>query len=229
MSDSGQAVEAMAGFSDNLVPLWLSEETTGALDPYAVDRDKAASMLEELGFTKGDDGIWIDDEGNRLAFELTAPTEFADYSGAAQNLAEQLTAFGIETTFRGITHTEHPATIRSGNFTMAIQGWGAGNPHPQFSFDVNFNSYNYSSGAQAVTGGNGMNFPLVQGDLDIGAMVVDAGQGSDRDAQAELINELAMIHNDQLPQITLWERYGNNPAVPDVRVTGWPATTIRSI
>lgn len=40
--------------------------------------------------------------------------------------------------------------------------------------------------------------------------------------QKEIINPLALAYNNELlPQIPLWERYGNNP-VPSTRVAGWP-------
>jgi peptide/nickel transport system substrate-binding protein len=228
MAESGVAVVNMAGFSDNLAPLWLSEETVGQLNKYEFSPETAEQMLLDLGFTRGDDNVWIDDQGTRLSFELTAPSEFADWSAAAENLAEQLTEFGIETTFRGVTFTEHPSTIRSGEFQMAIREWGAGNPHPHFSFDVDFNTYNTTGGSQAATeAGPGMSFPLVQttsqGELDLQALTIQAGQGSDREAQAEIVNQLALAYNELLPQIPLWERYGNNPTVENLRVTGWPA------
>ncbi len=224
MSESGVAMQNITGFSDNLTSLWLTDETLSELNAYEFNRDQATTMLEDLGFTKGDDSIWIDDQGNRLSFELTAPSEFADWSAAAENLAQQLTDFGIETTFRGVTFSEHPALVRQGNFELAIRDWGAGNPHPHFAYDVDFNTYNYSGGDVDVTdAGPGMNFPLEQDGMDIGEMIIDSGQGSDREAQAALINELALLYNEQLPQIPLWERYGNNPAVEGLRVTGWPA------
>ncbi len=227
MAESGVAVENMVGFSDNLVPLWLTEETLNQVNKYEHNPEMAEQMLLDLGFTRGDDNIWVDDQGNRLSFELTAPSEFADWSAAAENLAEQLTEFGIETTFRGITFSQHPAEIRAGNFEMAIREWGAGNPHPHFSFDVNFNTYNTTGGSVDVTdAGPGMEFPLVQttaqGELDLAALTIEAGQGSDRDAQAEIVNQLSLAYNELLPQIPLWERYGNNPTVEGVRVTGWP-------
>ena len=215
MAESGVATKNMAGFSDNLAPLWLTEETTAALNSYEFDPAKAEQMLLDLGFSRGDDNVWIDDQGNRLAFELTAPSEFADWSAAAENLAEQLTEFGVETTFRGVTYSQHPADVRAGNFEMAIREWGAGNPHPHFSYDVNFNTYNTTGGSVDVTdAGPGMNFPLVQetslGELDLAAMTIAAGQGSDRDAQAEIINQLAVAYNELLPQIplvgTLWQQ-----------------------
>ncbi len=224
MSESGVTMENITGFSDNLTSLWLTDETLSELNTYEFNREQATTMLEELGFTKGDDGIWIDDQGNRLSFELTAPSEFADWSAAAENLAQQLTDFGIETTFRGVTFSEHPALISAGDFELAIREWGAGNPHPHFSYDVDFNRFNYTGGStEATDAGPGMNFPLEQNGMDIGEMVIDSGQGSDREAQAALINELALLYNELLPQIPLWERYGNNPAVEGLRVTGWPA------
>lgn len=228
MAESGVAVENMIGFSDNLVPLWLTDETLGQLNPYELNLETAEQILLDLGFTRGDDNVWIDDQGTRMAFELTAPSEFADWSAAAENLAEQLTEFGIETTFRGVTFTQHPSDIRAGNFEMAIRAWGAGNPHPHFSFVENFNTWNSTGGSTGATeAGPGMNFPLVQttsaGELDLGALAIEAGQGSDRDAQAAIVNQLALAYNELLPQIPLWERYGNNPTVEGVRVTGWPA------
>jgi peptide/nickel transport system substrate-binding protein len=71
-----------------------------------------------------------------------------------------------------------------------------------------------------------MNFPLTQttsqGELDLGALTDQAGLGNDEEGQREIVNQLALAYNELLPQIPLWERYGNNP-VPEIRVTGWPA------
>ena len=53
----------------------------------------------------------MDETGKRLEFELTAPAEFADWSAAAENLAQQLTEFGIKTTFRGVNFQQHPIDV----------------------------------------------------------------------------------------------------------------------
>jgi hypothetical protein len=82
LGESGIAVECMCGFSDNLTPLWLSEESLDALNPYDYDPDMAASILEGIGFSLGDDGVWVDDQGNRMAFELIFPAEFLDWAAA---------------------------------------------------------------------------------------------------------------------------------------------------
>ena len=73
-----------------------------------------------------------------MEYELTAPAEYADWSAAAENLAEQLTDFGITTTYRGVEFRQHPIDVNQGNFELAIRGWGSGNPHPHFSFVADF-------------------------------------------------------------------------------------------
>ena len=60
----------MAGFSENLVPLWIDD--TDALSRYEYNPEKAAEILEGLGFSKADDGVWVTDKGDRMAYELTA-------------------------------------------------------------------------------------------------------------------------------------------------------------
>jgi peptide/nickel transport system substrate-binding protein len=226
LADSGRRQVNMTGFSDNLAANWLTEETLAQLNHYDFDVARAEELLTGLGFTRDTDGVWLDDTGARMEFELTAPAEFADWSAAAENLAEQLTEFGIATSFRGVNFQQHPVDVRAGDFQMAIRAWGAGNPHPHFSYDINFNSFNFTGGEQAATAGPGMNFPLTQttsqGELDLGALTDQAGLGNDEEGQREIVNQLALAYNELLPQIPLWERYGNNP-VPEIRVTGWPA------
>ncbi len=223
LGQSAKRQKYMAGFSDNLVPLWIPEDQLGEFEEYKYDPDKAEEILTSIGFKRDSDGVWVDDQGNRMEYELTAPSEYADWSAAAENLAEQLTAFGIKTTFRGVTFTQHPIEVNQGKFQIAIRAWGAGNPHPHFAFVQDFFTHNYVQAAE----GNGMNFPLQQtveglGEVDLEEMVVASAEGLDEDAQKEMITKLALAFNKLLPIVPLWERYGNNPALDGVRVTGWP-------
>ena len=227
LGDSGRAAVYMAGFSDNLVPNWVTEEAVGNLNKYDFDRAKAEEILTGLGWTRDTDNVWMDETGKRMEFELTAPAEFADWSAAAENLAQQLTDFGIKTAFRGITFTQHDLDVQNGDFQMAIRAWGAGNPYPQYAFDFDLRTpYNQALSGVGDPSKKGMSFPLVQqtevmGEVDLGQMVASSTLGADIDAQKAIVSELALAYNELLPQIPLWERYGNNPA-PAIRVTGWP-------
>jgi peptide/nickel transport system substrate-binding protein len=228
LGESGKPPKFMAGFSDNIVPGWLSAETQGALNPYALDLAKAEEILTGIGFTRDSDGVWMDEAGKRLEFELSAPAEFADWSAAAENLAQQLTDFGVKTVFRGVNFQQHDIDVQDGKFQLAIRAWGQGNPHPSFSYNWNLRSpYNQTLSGVGDTSKPGISFPLQQttdavGDVDLGEMVVASGAGNDTEAQKVVVSDLALAYNELLPQIPLWERYGNNP-LPDVRVTGWPA------
>ncbi len=226
LAESGIPSTLMAGFSDNLAANWLSEETTGALNAYEFNRDMAEQILTDAGFSRDADGVWMDETGARLEFELSAPAEFADWSAAAENVAQQLTDFGIKTSFRGVNFQQHPIDVDNGDFQLAIRGWGAGNPHPHFSFNQNFRFHNQALSGEGSPDKPGMYFDLNQssesaGDVALGELTDASGKGGDLEAQKEIVNTLALAYNELLPQIPLWERYGNNP-VPSKLATGWP-------
>ena len=229
LAESGVAQECMCGFSDNLTSLWLSEDTRAVLHPYTQDLEMAEQMLMDIGFTRADDGVWIDDTGARMEWELTAPAEFSDWSAAAENVAEQLTNFGFKTSFRGVNFQQHPIDVNEGKFQLSIRGWGAGNPHPSFSYENNFSTHNAAATGIGGTGGSidlpGMSFDLnvstdSVGDVDMWALTKEAGSGGDAASQIQALDTIALAYNELLPQIPLWERYGNNP-VPSRFASGW--------
>lgn len=231
-ADSGKPAVCMCGFSDNLTELWLSEDVRSQLDPYTQDLEKAEELLTSIGFTRDDDGVWIDDEGNRMEYELKVAAEFADHAGSAENAANQLTEFGIKVEVRGINFQQMPIDVNEGNFQLAMRGWGTGNPHPQFSYELNFTQHNaYFSGVGAGSGAvgsvdsPGMYFDLnvsteSVGDVNLAELLQAAGSGGDEEAQKEALGTIALAYNELLPQIPLYERYGNNP-VPSRFAAGW--------
>lgn len=225
-ADSGKGVKYMTGMSDILVPKWMPDADVKALNLYPYDQAKAASMLTDLGWKKGGDGVWVTKEGTRAEFEMLTPAEYVDSSTSAQNAAEQLTKFGIKTTVRAITYTQFPVDLDKGNFQLALSGWGAStNPHPFFSYDNNLFLHN----TRAINnGGKGMAFNLKQktdvaGDVDLEKLTLDSADGLDEGAQKANVAKIAKVSNELLPIIPLYERYGNNAALEKVRVQAWPA------
>src|SRR5438093_5411560 len=59
--DSAKVQKFMAGFSDNLVPLWISSADEAQLKSYAFDVAKATQLMQAAGYAKGSDGIWAKD------------------------------------------------------------------------------------------------------------------------------------------------------------------------
>ncbi len=212
---SGIANECMCGISDNLAPVWLSDEAMDALNYYDYDLEAAAALLEGVGFTRGDDGVWQDADGNRMAFELIFPAEFLDWAAAAENVTAQLNDFGFEITARGVQFQQQQQDVYDSNFQLAIRNWGIGSPFPGTSYLEPFNRYNGQGEVAGEGVGGGMRFDTnvsySGGDLNVYEAAVASLQGLDTDAQAEIVEELALSFNELLPVVPLWERYGNNP------------------
>ncbi|MGI8486650.1 MAG: ABC transporter substrate-binding protein, partial [Thermomicrobiales bacterium] len=226
LGDSGVGVKLMAGFSDNNVPGWMNETDISSLNKYELDPDKASALLQEAGWTKDGDK-WKTPDGKDAKFELTFPAEYADWSAAGSDMADQLSNMGIETTPRAITFTQQPVDMDKGNFELGFQGWGnSSNPHPHFSFVTPFFTRNYPIAKN--NGGKGIDFPLEQdtkvaGKVNIEQLVIDCARGLDIEKQKAQVSTIARVFNELLPCIPLYERYGNNAALEGVRVKAWPA------
>ena len=225
LGDSGKPCKFMAGFSDILVPDWISDADQKKLQAYEKDEAKATSLLQAAGWKKTG-GKWMLPNGKPAAYDIKVPTEFADWNPAATNAADQLNKFGFNITKRGITFTQLNPDVLAGKFDIAIQTWGASShPHPYFAFVQDLYTFNYVIAANS--GGKGMNFPLNQttsaGPIDLKAVVDKSAQGLNLDEQKKNITAAAMAFNELLPIIPLWERYGNNPALEGTRVAKFPA------
>ncbi len=225
LAESGVGVQYMAGMSDNLVPEWVAEGDVGTFNQYPLDLAGAEALLTEAGWTKSGDA-WNTPDGQPASFELTFPSEFADWSAAGVDLAQQLTDFGIQVEPRAITFTQQPIDVDEGNFQLAIRGWGSSSdPHPHFSYTTAFFTHNTLA---INNGGEGIAYPLVQttdatGEVDLDALTVQAAEGLDTNAQKADVTTIGLAFNELLPKIPLFERYGNNAALEGVRVVAWPA------
>lgn len=213
LGESGVAVEYMTGMSDGLAEGWLSEETLNSLNTYDNDPAAAEALLTGIGFSRNDEGKWVDDQGNTLSFELSFPQQFADWSAAAENAIQQLNDFGFDITGRGVDFQQHQQDVFAGDFQMAIRDWGAGSPIPAQHYLVPYNIYDGQGGA-AGEAGAGMSFDLnvtySGGEVNLLDLTNESARGTDHDAQAALVEQLAVSYNELLPAVPLWERYTNN-------------------
>jgi len=226
LGESAKRQQYMTGVSDNIIATWLTKEQLAEMNKYEYNPAKAEDILKGLGFTKGADGIWVDDKGNKCEYELIVPAEYADWSGAAENAAAQLTKFGIKTTMRGVTFTQIGDQVNKGDFQMAIQGWGSGDPHPYFSIRADFFNNNLAAQKSGDPTLPGIAYSLqreINGkQVDLEQMIIDCIEGLDLEAQKGRVYELVKIFNQELPRVPLWERYGNNPIQDGLNTTGWP-------
>ena len=149
----------------------------------------------------------------------------AESRASAQNAAEQLTKFGIKTAVRTVTFTQVDPDVDKGAFSLAIRGWGTSeNPHPHFAYDSTIIRYTVRS---ANAGGKGTAFSLKQtteavGEVDFQQLTTDSAKGLDVENQKAQVTKIVRAFNELLPMVPLYERFGNNPILENVRVKGWP-------
>jgi peptide/nickel transport system substrate-binding protein len=209
----------MAGIPDEIVPQWISSADQSKLNAYAFDQKKATDLMTAAGYAKGGDGIWAKG-GQKLEFELYFPSDFADWSAAADYLQKSLNTFGIKITPRGAIRSQQLPDVNEGKFQLTLMGWAIGNPHPQGSYVQNLRTHN------TTPAGGGMKYPLKQtsdavGAVDFDQLIDQMGQGFDTNAQKATVTKMAQAFNELLPIIPLAERFGNNPLNEKARVAGW--------
>ncbi|HYF90917.1 MAG TPA: ABC transporter substrate-binding protein [Symbiobacteriaceae bacterium] len=225
LSSSGVPVKYMTGFSDNLVKTWMNQADIQKLNQYEYNPTKGAELLTSIGFKKGADGIWVDDKGKPLSFEVHVPSDYADWSASAENAVQQLNKFGIKAVVRGVPSSQAPTDINQGKFQIGFRLFGSSVPHPSFGFTADLVTYNQAQHANK-TELPGQNYPLKQkwsgGDIDFNAMITESAAGLDVAKQKEIIGKTALALNELMPIVPLYERYTNSPALENVHVTGWP-------
>ncbi len=225
MGPAGKAIEYEAGFTDLGVKGWLTADTIAKLNPYKKDWAKAEELLTSVGFKKGSDGKWLDDQGKPVAFELSVPADFADWLGAAENASQQLNAFGFDTKVRGYPSADRATTQKEGKYQILVDLAIYYNPpHPQTSFNYYLNTPR--NNPEATDGLYGFKFPwkqtLADGtEVNIPDLLKAAADGFDFEAQKPAIQTLSLLVNDQLPVLALFERYATDPINFGTRVDGW--------
>lgn len=228
LGKSGPGVKLMAGMADSMVPTWVPADVQSKLNKYEYNTKKAEELLAKVGWKKGADGQWTDATGKKAELELYAPSDFLDWMGAAENIAQQLTAFGIKTTVRGPVWSQYTTDVNAGKFQMALLPWGSSTPHPTFAFQADW--INYNGGGRVANPSAekpGVNWPLNQkysgGDIDLDTLTFDSVKGLDLNKQKEMVGKLTLAFNELLPVVPIFERRSNAPILDGVNVTGWPA------
>ncbi|MFD7948644.1 ABC transporter substrate-binding protein, partial [Streptomyces sp. NPDC059744] len=99
----GMASTAPAGMIRKSTEQWLGADAVGKLNPYAHDEAKATELLKGAGL-KQKGGKWYLANGKQWKITLQTVNGFSDWIAASTVVANELTAFGIETK---TAHTAH--------------------------------------------------------------------------------------------------------------------------
>ena len=88
------------------------------------DLDQAAALLENNGYSRNDDGRWVDGDGDALSLEIQVHEGFIEKRRITTNLVEQLQTFGIEASAAVIAGATWNDNKRFGNYESTTD-WDA--------------------------------------------------------------------------------------------------------
>jgi peptide/nickel transport system substrate-binding protein len=212
------------GLLESLREPWVSKEWMKAnLTDYSYDPDKAAALLEELGYRRGPDGIWEDAAGVDLSMGLVCHAGYSDWVLAIDNITSQLKDFGIIIEPETRPGAVYWKSIRAGEFDLCMEwtmtSWRYAHPWAELRRTLH------------PDGDTGKTVDIKAIDLigpegvpvDAEALVDELGGEFDVEKQKEIIKTLAWVHNENLPVLPFVEKTLFIYHLDGVRVTGWPA------
>lgn len=227
VGDAGEALTYLTGLTDTQAEAWLTPETISKLNLYIKDWTRADALLKSAGCSRDAQGRWMDDRGKAMSYELSVPADQADWLKAAEEVAKQLTDFGIQATVQTYPPADRVTMQKAGKYQLLIDLSAYFSPpysSPPFAYFMTRPRNN----PEATDNLFGMKWPWNQVGPDgqeyhIPSLLRAISNGLDFKSQKSAAQTLALIVNDQLPVLPLFEGYTVTPINIGTRVDGWLA------
>lgn len=179
--------------------------------PATADAAKATQLLQAAGFSKGSDGIFVDKNGKKLAFNLNVVSGWTDWETMCQIIKQNLKSVGIDVTINDTSFDAYAAARANGKYDMMIGGLFGG-PSPYYLYNTHLNSANLSP--------DGFNWGKWK-DPTTDQLLQQFATTTDQNVQMQAIHGLEKIYAEELPNIPLvnaasWYEYSSK------NFTGWP-------
>lgn len=179
------------------------------------DLARSAQLLQQAGFTRGPDGIYVDKRGKKLSFQIDVVTGWNDYITICQIAAQNLKEAGIEATVNIMGFSDFINAIQIGSFDVAMDATWAG-PTPYYRYSQLLSSGNTAPiGQVAATNYERWSDPVTDQLLRQYASTLDPS------VQRQAIVGLEQIVAQQMPVIPLLDEVSWNEYTT-LRFSGWP-------
>jgi len=159
---------------------------------YDQDLAMAESLIEGLGYVKGDDDYYQLD-GETLSFALLAGA--GSYLNVAEEIKDDLEAVGIKITINSVEGKSKDSLIKGGEYELALNGHGGWGGDP----DLLRTLFTGFAGAPSAFSIPGLDLPEELEEL-LHAQLVE----TDEAARKEMIDRVQEIMAEELPILPIW-------------------------
>jgi len=189
---------------------WLAPQFA-SLQPTA-DTTTAQKYLTDAGFTKGSDGIY-QKNGKRLSLTLRSVDSYSDWNAAAQLIASQAKAVGIEIKNTTVGESDYYTLRSDGKFDYQLMFCGmVGGPTPYYLYNQYLNSNEIGQGK--------FNF-VAWNDPKTDQYLNQYASTTDTAAQKQAIMGIEQVFVQNQPFIPLWTG-ADYDEYSTAHFTGWP-------
>lgn len=185
------------------------------LTQYEHDTEKAAALLEEVGWSR-QNGQWHDENGEPVSYTIRTPPTWTEWVFMAETAQQNLNDFGIDTSFETQELVVYyGSSMPTANFDIAAWWCGGARPYPWFAYNTIWNAL------QTIGDENGHpeeyeNVPMPVGDPDGDPQAVNWQEDLDElartrygtDRYFELTRRLGWTYNQMMPVYCMNENKG---------------------
>jgi peptide/nickel transport system substrate-binding protein len=197
----------------------LLDQNQDVLEEYGFDPDKSAAIFESKGYTKGNDGIFVSEDGDRLQLDLVLlnPETWGPSTVAAAAFTQVFGDSGVEVVINALNWGAWGEAFSTGDFGATLH-WSCGSVVDPYSTLANWLAENAAPEGEPAQGGNSARWA----NEEFSASVNEIGTLSPEDPRVdELFGQALEIFMSEAPGIPLEQQYR---AVPfnTTYWTNWP-------
>ncbi len=157
---------------------------------YPYDPERAASLLDEAGWTMGDDGVRANANGERLAFTLTVPTAWRQDGLAVQPFLQEA---GFEVTIEEQGAGQVTGPLLVGEFEATVNAWNNFIIDPRADLQRWFQNPRPNDSTGYVN-------------EEVDALFVEARAALDQEVEKSLYFEIQNLVGADAPLVYLWRQ-----------------------
>ena len=184
---------------------------------YKFNPTKAASLLQQAGFTKGSDGIYADSSGKKLSFSIINIAGYTDWVASVAVIKDNLKQVGIELKDVNLDAQAYFAKLYNGDFQLAYGSLSTSpGPTPYYELRNTLHSGTTAAIGQPAAGDyERYKNPAVDTLLDSFGATSDSGKQHDiiKQVEAAMLEDVPVI---PVTEGVAWYQYSTKD------FGGWP-------